>query len=96
MKDGIFDKYDMIEAVQKLLDSISVTGQKSVVALSSAFQIVSALQKGLKAEEESKNKIIETLKEQLKQATEPHPPEDGGDVIGGEHYDLKFGGVDSD
>lgn len=93
MKDGLFDKYDMLEGVLKLLEQVSVSGQKNVTALSSAFQIIIALQKGLKAEDASKDKIIETLKEQLKRATEP--PEDG-ETIGGEHYDLKFGGVEND
>ena len=91
MSDGILNKHEMVEGILQLLDSITVSGQKNVNALSQAFQMLYALRKGLKDEDEAKNQTIEMLKEQLKRATEPKP-EDGEDVVGGEHYELKFGG----
>ena len=91
MADGIFSKYDMIDKVIVLLNSVSVEGAKNVIAMSNVFQMLSTVKKGLKDEDEAKNRTIELLKEQLKRATEP-VKEDDGEIIGGEHYDLKFGG----
>lgn len=87
MSDGILNKHDMVENVLSLLDGMTVTGQKNVVLLSTAFQMLTALQKGLKDEDNAKNKIIESLKEQLKRINEPEP---GGDVVGGEYYEFDF------
>lgn len=64
------NKHEMIENVLKLLDGMTVTGSKNVILLSEAFQILFALQKGLKDEDNAKTKIIEELKEQLKRANE--------------------------
>ena len=95
MSDGILNKHDMVSNVLSLLDGLTVTGQKNVVLLSTAFQMLTALQKGLKDEDKAKNKIIESLKEQLKRINEPEP---GGDVVGGEHYEFDFtkDGADDD
>lgn len=60
------NKHEMLENVLKLLDGMTVTGSKNVILLCEAFQILFALQKGLKGEDNAKNKIIEELKEQLK------------------------------
>ena len=60
------NKHEMIENVLKLLDGMTVNGSKNVILLSEAFQILFALQKGLKDEDGAKNRIIEELKEQLK------------------------------
>ena len=60
------NKHEMLENILKLLDGMTVTGSKNVILLSEAFQILFALQKGLKDEDNAKNKIIEELKEQLK------------------------------
>ena len=60
------NKHEMLENVLKLLDGMTVTGSKNVILLCEAFQILFALQKGLKDEDNAKNKIIEELKEQLK------------------------------
>lgn len=94
MRDGIFDKHDIVEGVIGLLDGITVSGAENVNRLSQTFQMLYALRKGLKDEDGAKDKIIELLKVQLKRATEPHP-QDEEEVVGGEHYDLKFGGVDN-
>lgn len=72
------NKHEMVENVLKLLDSMTVTGSKNVILLCEAFQILFALQKGLKEEDGAKNKIIEELKEQLKRANEEKDGEDGG------------------
>ena len=69
------NKHEMIENVLKLLDGMTVTGSKNVILLCEAFQILFALQKGLKDEDTAKTKIIEELKEQLKRANEK---KDGG------------------
>lgn len=60
------DKYGMIDHVIRALNEITVSGSKNVVLMSDAFQMLFALQKGLKEEDNAKNKTIETLKEQLK------------------------------
>ena len=70
MRDEILDKYGMIEHVIKSLNGISVSGSQNVVLMAEAFQVLFVLQKGLKEEDNAKNKTIETLKEQLKRATE--------------------------
>lgn len=93
--DGLYNKYEMLHGVVNLLDELSISGQKNITIVSNVFQILTALQKGLKDEDEAKNKKIEILKEQLKRATTPEP-EEGGDVVGGEHYDFKFGGAEHD
>ena len=64
------NKHEMLENILKLLDNMTVTGSKNVIILCEAFQILFALQKGLKEEDNAKNKIIEELKEQLKRANE--------------------------
>ena len=94
MSNGLFDKHDMVKKIIALLDSVTVTGAKNVLVLGEVFKMLSSLQKGLKADEDAKNKVIEMLKDQLKRATEIIP-EEGGFVVGGEHYDLKFGGADN-
>lgn len=94
MAEGTYNKHEMVENVIACLEGISVTGAKSVNLLSQAFQMLYCLRTGLKNEDEAKNKTIELLKEQLRRATEPKA-DDGGEIIGGEHYDLKFGGADN-
>ena len=91
MKDGIMNKFDLLDGVCVLLENVTVSGQANVTRLSNAFQMLAALKQGLHDEDQAKNKIIETLKEQLKRATEPDV-EPGGDVVGGEHYEFNFGG----
>lgn len=92
MRDGTLNKHEMLESVKVLLSTVTVKGEESVNALSQAFQMIYALQRGLKDEDNAKNKIIETLKEQLKRAT---GQADGGDVTGGEQYNFDFGGADN-
>ena len=92
--DGIYNKHQMVSKIIVCLDGISISGQENVNLLSQAFQMLYALQKGLKEEDGAKAKTIDLLKEQLRRATEPQT-EPGGDIIGGEHYDLKFGGADN-
>lgn len=94
MRDGILNKHEMLKSIKTLLSAVTVKGEESVNALSQAFQMIYALQKGLKDEDQAKNKIIETLKEQLKRATE-HIPEDGEVKTGGEQYNFDFGGADN-
>lgn len=60
------NKHEMLSSVLKLLDGITVSGSKNVVLLSEAFQILFSMQKGLKDEDDSKNRTIEELKEQIK------------------------------
>ena len=64
------DKHGMVDHVIRALNEITVSGSKNVVLLSDTFQMLFALQKGLKEEDNAKNKTIETLKEELKRATE--------------------------
>lgn len=89
--DGIFDKYQMIDRIVMNLSAISVSGMENVLRLANVFQMISTVKKGLKDEDNARNQVIESLKEQLKRATTPEP-EDGGDVVGGEHYEFHFGG----
>lgn len=92
VRDGIYNKFDMVDNIVKCLDGITITGAANVNLLSQAFQMLFALRNGLQDEDNAKNKTIELLKEQLKRSAEPEP---GGDVVGGQHYDLKFGGADN-
>lgn len=66
----VIDKYGMIDHVIRSLNEIPVSGSKNVVLMAEAFQMLFALQKGLKDEDNAKNKTIETLKEQLTRAIE--------------------------
>lgn len=91
--DGLYNKHEMVDNVIKALGGVSVCGEVNVNLLSSAFQMLYALREGLKNEDKTTNEKIELLKSQLKAATEPKK-EDSGDVLGGEHYDLKFGGAE--
>lgn len=70
MRDDILDKYVMVDHIIHALNGITISGSKNVVLMSDAFQMLFALQKGLKEEDNAKNKTIETLKEELKRATE--------------------------
>lgn len=92
--DGFYNKQEMLDNVIKTLGSISVCGEVNVNLLSSAFQMLYALKNGLKQEDDVNTGKIEALKEQLKRATEPKQEDLDGDVIGGQHYDLNFGGAD--
>ena len=94
MKDGIFDRDEFLEKIIKTLDALTVTGAKNVIILSAVFQMLNTLKKGLSDECAAKNAVIESLKEQLKNATESKPEEPGGDVVGGQHFDYQFGGAD--
>ena len=69
MNDGLSDKFDMLSKVIQILDGIVVCGSSNVVLLSEAFQILFALQKGLKSEDDANKRKIELLKEQLKRTT---------------------------
>ena len=91
LNHDVMNKHEVVEKIIVLLDSVTVSGSKNVVALCTAFQMLYALQQGLKDEDKAKNRTIDLLKEQLRNATTPHT-EPGGDVVGGEHYDLNFGG----
>ena len=92
MSDGIMNKYEVVDRIIVTLNRVSVTGAKNVLALGNVFQMLSVLKDGMKEEEDSKNRIIESLKTQLKHATEP---DKDGEVIGGEHYDFNFGGAEN-
>lgn len=91
--EGIYNKHEIVEFIIKSLDGIKVSGAHDVNLLSQAYQMLFALQQGLKDEDNAKDKTIEMLKEQLRRATEPQV-DDGGEVLGGEHYELKFGGAE--
>lgn len=93
--DGLYNKHEMVDNIINALGGVSVRGETSVNLLSSAFQMLYALREGMKNEDKTTNEKIELLKSQLKAATEPKPEEPGGDVLGGEHYDLKFGGAEN-
>ena len=69
MDNNILDKFGMVDHVIRALNEITVSGSKNVVLLSDTFQMLFALQKGLKEEDNAKNKTFETLKEELKRAT---------------------------
>lgn len=90
MKDGIMDKQGFIDKIVATLNCVSVSGVRDVVALANVFQMLSTLKSGLRDEDSAKDQTIELLKEQLKRATES-TPEDGGDVVGGEHYSFDYG-----
>ena len=62
------DKHEMVETIIKYMNEINVSGSKNVVLLSESFQMLFALQKGLKDEDKSNAKKIEILKEQLRNA----------------------------
>ena len=94
MEKGIFDRDEFLEKIIKTLDALTVTGAKNVIILSAVFQMLNTLKKGLNDEYAAKYAVIESLKEQLKNATEPKPEEPGGDVVGGQHFDYHFGGAD--
>ena len=64
------NKNEIVERIITELNGITVSGSKNVVLLSNTFQMLFALQKGMKEEDNAKNKTIETLKEELKRATE--------------------------
>ena len=89
---GIYNREEFIKKILDALNLITVTGAKNALLLSSAFQMVNALGKGMDDEIAAKNAVIESLKEQLKRATEPAQDNPGGDVVGGQHYDYQFGG----
>ena len=91
----MMDKFEVLKEIIEDLSRLSVSGVANVLYLGKVFQMLSTLQKGLKDEDNARNQVIESLKEQLKRATEPQP-EDGGDVVGGEHYDFHFRGGASD
>lgn len=91
MSDGTYNKYEMLDLVVECLNGIPVSGSKNVALLNQAFQMLFALKDGLKAEDSAKAGKIDLLKEQLKRATEPKT-EPGGDVVGGEHYEINFSG----
>ena len=70
MNNNILDKYGMIDHALRSLNGIKVSGSENIVLLSNAFQMLFTLQKGLKEEDNAKNKTIETLKEELKRIAE--------------------------
>lgn len=94
--NGIYNREEFIKKILEALNLITVTGAKNALLLSSAFQMVNALGKGIEDEIAAKNAVIESLKEQLKRATELQQDDPGGDTIGGQHYDYHFGGVKHD
>lgn len=85
----MFDKFQMMEGILQLLDSVSVKGAKDVLTMGEVFKMISALQKGLKNDDEAKKKQIDGLTETIRKLQQPQV-EEGGDVVGGEHYDIKF------
>ena len=64
--NDVIDKFGMIDYVVRALNGITVSGSENVVLMAEAFQMLFAMKKGLKEEDNAKNKTIETLKEQLK------------------------------
>lgn len=91
----MFDKYQMMEGIINLLNTISVTGAQNVLTLGEVFKMLSALRKGLKEEEQAKKKQIDNLTETIKKLQQPQI-EENGDVVGGEHYDIKFSEDDNE
>lgn len=94
MSDGTYNKFEMIDNIVSCLGAIPVSGSEKVVLMSQAYQMLFALKKGLEQEDKAKNMKIETLKEQLKRATELIPDDEEGTVIGGEHYEFHYGGAE--
>lgn len=93
---GIYDREEFVKKILEALNLLTVTGAKNALLLSSAFQMVNALAKGMEDEIAAKNAVIESLKEQLKRATEAKPEDPDGDTVGGQHFDYHFGGVKDD
>lgn len=85
----------MIDNIIASLNHVTVSNSENVVLMSNAFQMLFALKKGLDQEDKAKNAKIETLKEQLKAATKLTPDNDDAEIIGGQHYEYHFGGVDN-
>lgn len=85
----MLDKFQMMESILQLLDTISVKGAKDVLTMGEVFKMLSALQNGIKNEDETKKKQIDGLTETIRKLQQPQI-DDGGDVVGGEHYDINF------
>ena len=96
INSGIYDRVEFVKKILEALNLLTVTGAKNALLLSSAFQMVNALGKGMDDEIAAKDAVIESLKEQLKRATDAKPDEPRGDVVGGEKYNFNFGGVKKD
>ena len=86
------DKFGMVDKLLVMLDQLSVSGAKNVIALSQALQMANTLRKGLKEEDEAKKKIIDGLKMQLEEKNRPEATEDGLEVVGGQHYEIDLSG----
>ena len=95
MHNGIMNKYEVLDNIIESVETVRVSGMKDVIALANVFQMLHALKQGMKGEDESKTKIIENLKEQLKRANTIEPDE-GGDKIGGQEVHFDFGGEQND
>ena len=95
MSDGLFTNAEMVDEIIKRLNEVSVSGIRNVVSLANAFSMLNGLKNGIAEESKANSKKIELLKEQINRLTKPHIDEEGGDIIGGEHYDLKFGSDDN-
>ena len=91
MHSGIMDKYEVLDNILESLEPVRVSGMKDTIAMANAFQMLHALKQGMKNEDETKTKVIENLKEQLKRANSIDPDE-GGDKIGGQEVHFDFGG----
>ena len=85
----MFDKYEFIDTIIKILDGVSVSGAKNVMHLGESFKMLTTLKKGLHDEENAKNKTIEALKETIKRLEAPNADE-GQEIIGGQHYEIDF------
>ena len=89
------NKYGFLAKILELLNGISVSGYKSVLSLSEVFKMLNTLKQGLAEEDAAKTKIIDGLKATIRELQTPDS-EAGGDVVGGEHYDIDFSGKKED
>ena len=94
MSDGLFTNAEMVDEIIKRLNDVSVYGIRSVVSLANVFSMLSGLKNGIAEESKANAKKIEILKKQIDSLNEPQT-EDGGDVVGGDHYELNFGSDDN-
>lgn len=85
----MFNKYEFLNAIVKILNGVSVSGATNVMYLGESFKMLTTLKKGLEDEDKAKNHTIETLKETIKRLETPHA-EEGQEIIGGQHYEIDF------
>lgn len=85
----MLNKYELIQDMLKKCDQLAdARGVMRCALLCEIVNQLQALSGGMKKEDEANQKKIELMKAQINQ--QPVPVEDGGDVIGGETYNIDF------